>query len=738
MAHAIERSVVRLDARSGKDWGAAFFVGGRYLLTCRHVAEDGADAAGNVQLAFEGLPDEGLVAWTGEAFVVASEDGFRETIDIALLELTGEAPEFFRALTLGDEGTPSGRELRSYGFPSTRSGQGAPAVATCIGRGRDPQNGRSVLELVSQQLSGGYSGAPILCSETGQVVGVMTATVNPDERNRFVHQAWAVPCSSIAVGVPEITVARPLLIRDLLAFASERAHSLFDYVLGRGALPPDIEPRLRQRGRPFESDPVSLLASLLSENAPLTMIVGSAGSGKSSLLRAWLARLAPPHGFIPLYVSAASLEATVGSWYERLNAALVKDRFVRFSITPDPAALRTALEDGTMRFLVMVDGLDEVLRPTDRSRFVEDLEALSRTIAENGNQLVVTSRPIEECDRLEELAQITAFEILPFEEESRNRYLAEQCGDAAPALIERLDAMPSVGQAGLPLFLALTIVAFMATKEIPRSPLALLERYMEIAWSRADPATRPDYAEATALLSAIGGEAANAVPLTEDLCIRAGSAATRLANPNLPLSVANQVAKFNLDSVVGAGLGLQRDGSALRWIHGVFRDYFGGLAAAGELVSADGRTFAGRWIDASTRPTLLFALASLSRGRDIEPILVSVLASSGDSTPSDGELEFVIDLILTGAELKRELLVNLTDVLILKGVEEAEDFESCKRVFLPGKHAFKLLLELRTLIPGVEDRIIGLIDNSSLPAETRRRLSVRLARADLWRPKHGT
>src|SRR5262249_20150091 len=141
--------------------------------------------------------------------------------------------------------------------------------------------------------------------------------------------------------------------------------------------------------------PRECLKMLKRAGKTVLLVRGAAGAGKSLTLRAWFARLAAfesdggglgkPH--VPIYVRAGSLAGASGPMPERLHAALQMDGLVRQTVPISAADIREALSWGRP-FLLLVDGLDEIVDVIRRSNLSQDIVVWCDELAALGHTLV--------------------------------------------------------------------------------------------------------------------------------------------------------------------------------------------------------------------------------------------------------------------------------------------------------------------------------------------------------------
>jgi hypothetical protein len=183
----------------GPKSGTGFFVAPGKVLTCFHVISDGGlppDPAGGISVVWErdGQPAV-TFAVTEEPEVLPSRGRPVEMLDadypdIAVLEV--DVPADHPCVWL-DTGWPSDdRRLQAYGYPK-EGGSVRLASAKLEYRGMHGTSPEMYLDLKSDTVKPGMSGAAVLNWATGGVCGILVATRNAQRPDG----ALAVPLSEI-------------------------------------------------------------------------------------------------------------------------------------------------------------------------------------------------------------------------------------------------------------------------------------------------------------------------------------------------------------------------------------------------------------------------------------------------------------------------------------------------------------------------------------------------------------
>ncbi|MDR7276617.1 nSTAND1 domain-containing NTPase [Catenuloplanes atrovinosus] len=296
-------AVARIRTSAGHLVGTGFLVASDLVLTCTHVVRAALAAdftaeppADTVELEFP-MPHgtfraQGHVAaWTSE------ESGSRG--DTALLRLTTAPPPELPVARLGSTGTARDEPVRIYGHALQRAhGPGDVIVGTAV-------SGRvGLLQINTEgglQVEPGYSGSPVYQASTGLVVGMVV------QRITGRSTCNAVPVEAVLENFPELAEPAP------------RATSPY-----RGLEPFDAQHAAWFKGREALTERLTTAIT----NRPLLILVGSSGSGKSSVIRA---------GLIPA-LRARGVEAFTERLLLRDAVENVVARLVLRAIKPDAVA----------------------------------------------------------------------------------------------------------------------------------------------------------------------------------------------------------------------------------------------------------------------------------------------------------------------------------------------------------------------------------------------------------------
>ena len=353
MAGGLPAAVAQVLGPDGKVAGAGFLVADGVLVTCAHVVELAGGGPGTqVQLCFphlEGAPRvDGLVL---TALWRASEDE-----DVAVVRLSNTPPDL-RPLPLGSAAGCSGHKVRSYGFPA----QAPQAGHLGFGEAGDllphsPQRGIHLPLTDANDLTTGFSGAPVLDEKTGLVIGMLTEITAPDGYQRGQGVAYVTATQTLREIVPELAVQEVCPYRELEPFTAEHAR----WFHGR-------------------KDAVRQVVANLAGQRRLTLLLGPSGSGKSSLVQAgvlealaagglpgsdrWLPVIARPRQNLLAEIERAGLPGAVT---QGIAAAVSR---------------RLSAEDGYERVLLVVDQFEELFTQPGHGQRQDGLPAVEQITA---------------------------------------------------------------------------------------------------------------------------------------------------------------------------------------------------------------------------------------------------------------------------------------------------------------------------------------------------------------------
>jgi WD40 repeat protein len=326
----LDTAVAQVLSAGGDVAGAAFFAGEGVLVTCAHVVTDAGGTPGaRIRLAFPHAP--GAPQVDGE--VLAGSWRADEDQDVAVVRVD-QVPEGVPLLPLGIAEGCRGHQVCSFGFPR-QAPPGGHFGYGVAGNLLDRAGAGLQLQLTgANDLTTGFSGAPVLDEKTRRVIGMLNAITPSDEYHRSQGIAYATPTEVLREVHGGLKVQEVSPYRHLDPFTVEDAK----WFHGRGAA-------------------VQLVLDSLTEHRG-ALLLGPSGSGKSSLVQAGVlpalaeGRLAGSDRWLPVYARpgrdlVAELERMLpGAGAEGIVTA---------------ARRRLAAEPGCQRLLLVIDQFEEFL-----------------------------------------------------------------------------------------------------------------------------------------------------------------------------------------------------------------------------------------------------------------------------------------------------------------------------------------------------------------------------------------
>lgn len=187
MSFDFTASIARILRADNSIAGTGFVVSGDGLIvTCAHVVQS-ADAKSGDHLRV--IFNAGNAECTAEVLGSAL---WREQEDVAILRLDEELPRGAAPVRLGRTSGTRGHACSTLGYPLVGAMEGLDGHGTIYGVRREV-SGRQLLQLISTEITTGFSGAPIYDDVTHRVVGMITQIATPDAYGRLGETAFATP-----------------------------------------------------------------------------------------------------------------------------------------------------------------------------------------------------------------------------------------------------------------------------------------------------------------------------------------------------------------------------------------------------------------------------------------------------------------------------------------------------------------------------------------------------------------
>jgi WD40 repeat protein len=201
--------IVQILSKQGVGGGTGFVISRfGYIATCAHVIQlresqlHQPPPAQTIAIRFQETSEEReatIVCWR------PSNEG-----DIAILRVNGELPLGVRPLHLGSSQMTKGHEIYTYGFPAIHGIRGSHGSGKSYGVGPfDTSSKREYLQLQSQEIKPGFSGAPIWDAVRREVIGMITKLTKTDERGQKAG-TFAIPIDDILELVNDLNADIPV------------------------------------------------------------------------------------------------------------------------------------------------------------------------------------------------------------------------------------------------------------------------------------------------------------------------------------------------------------------------------------------------------------------------------------------------------------------------------------------------------------------------------------------------
>lgn len=242
---------------NGQTLGTGFLVAKDLVVTCAHVVESVMSKP--IQLQIHGQ-SEILSAQVVSDYFRDPKNG-----DIAFLRLDHNY-ENIKPLRLGvARNSRRGNVFQAFGYPSVEGIDGIHARGELLGMVQE--NGRELLQLRSQELNKGHSGAPVIDDKRDVIIGMVVSVYRADMSGKLRDTAFAIPSETLFEVCNEIQPSEVCPYLGLNTFTIEMAQ----YFFGRETL-------------------TKKLIGVLRGGCRFLAVLGPSGSGKSSVVQAGLFR----------------------------------------------------------------------------------------------------------------------------------------------------------------------------------------------------------------------------------------------------------------------------------------------------------------------------------------------------------------------------------------------------------------------------------------------------------------
>ena len=726
--------------------GAGFFVAPGLAVTCAHVIEDGE--SGDYPLTRVG------VIWKGDRYParVVRYAGSPYP-DIAVLEVEIEDHPCVYLF----ESVRSDDSLFVCGY----AGQSGADPVSHLLAGVEPINGS--LKLQSGPTAPSLSGSPILNLRTGAVCAILNTnaalTANSDPRaipvlhleelfpdvyeahDRHHHEGsrW-FDCK----GVVGTVFAAHSHLQAMTTEAEQPIQPILAPMSGMGAMdllaPAMFRPLSARSDLRMESrvNTGQILENIQTSHRSL-LIVGQAGSGRSSLLRWFGYRAADScrsfgsrsrDCLFPILLRANHLVALEGPVEDVILSAISHSGGRAVAPTLLPSGFLTDLAElPRLRLLIMLDGVDEI----QNARELADLVGIiGRIQGDPGfgakTQLILTSRPSSaEHFRYSDL---DIYEIMPLGAESIETTVQRWLGPESESFLDSNSHLLETGLLSMPLVLSVALALFERRRE--ELPSGVVSLYGELvsecfqSWKQADLAAAygSDVLDnAVEILGRVALELLRSSTSLDSERLRETAERFFLERDGFEGSLSRSAAERFTAFVGSDSLFLNKAGERYYWSHRSFRDYFAASCLVGSQteVGTPIKEIKDRWFDANWGRTPSFSIQMLQNPDERDKLVNEILSSDRIL-----RLEFVTSLLREGAVLVDGTRDRLVDQLLLSSHEEHSSYGVDPAPPTGGAFSFDLLLSLAHL-PTVRTALEEIAAGSSGNAVMQETASERLA-----------
>jgi hypothetical protein len=266
---SLEACIFQIRDSQGIVRGTGFTLSPNLVVTCAHVVKECKTKIGELLSLFF-YPEK--IELKAEVL----QDGWNLEEDVAFLRLHSSLPlnTMHMGKRLGSYGseTEIKRHFRAFGYPNIRSDfKGFWAQGLIKGQIWN-DHGDVQLQLESQDITFGMSGAPVMDEESGLIVGIVQKTNISDATGKFRDLAYALPMEVLCKLSPD-----KLIINNLSDLQPPRSVNMA----------PDLETGFIQRDAEYEKLVEELLNNQSNTAVAITTALrGAGGYGKTTLAKA--------------------------------------------------------------------------------------------------------------------------------------------------------------------------------------------------------------------------------------------------------------------------------------------------------------------------------------------------------------------------------------------------------------------------------------------------------------------
>ena len=250
--------IVQILSYDGIVAGTGFLVSKNMIATCAHViesADPGPDNKVTIRFPLNGKELN--------AIIIPERWRSPDSEDLSILQFEDNIQEDAKVLSLGSSAGVIGHKVCAFGFPEVGEIEGIWSRGEVSGK--VTERGISLLQINSNEITEGFSGAPLWDESRHRVIGIVVSIAVTDSHGKLQNIAFAIPSETLISICPELEIKDICPYRGLFSFKEDDEYLFF----GRSKL-------------------VQELAEQLRTNPRFLALVGSSGSGKSSLIFAGL------------------------------------------------------------------------------------------------------------------------------------------------------------------------------------------------------------------------------------------------------------------------------------------------------------------------------------------------------------------------------------------------------------------------------------------------------------------
>jgi hypothetical protein len=247
----LPEGILRVVDQKNRTAGTAFLTHQGLVVTCAHVvtnAGSGPDQSLDLVKLTSGERLRGVVrsdAWSPA-----------DAADVAVVELAEPPADGW--LSLGSSGWAGRGRFETYGFPTLLANEGMPGECSVLAT-PTTERGWPRLALRSQEITHGFSGAPIWDAALGVVIGMVVSIAGQrtvdlgrgerlhepqDPGGRMTQSAFMIPVETIRSVCPSLELSRETPYQALEFFRAEHARFYF----GRDAATREVVSSLARNG----------------------------------------------------------------------------------------------------------------------------------------------------------------------------------------------------------------------------------------------------------------------------------------------------------------------------------------------------------------------------------------------------------------------------------------------------------------------------------------------------------